>query len=398
MKVLLANKFYYRRGGDCVYVINLEQLLKSHGHQVAVFAMNFPENLPTEYSKYFPSEVKFKPGIGMLETLIRPFGSAETKRKFKKLLDDFKPDVVHLNNIHTQLSPILAELAHKRGIKVVWTLHDYKLLCPRYDCLRNGKTVCEECFEDKHKVLEYKCMKNSKVASILAYREAVAWPRERLEKCTDTFICPSRFMAEKMAQGGFDKAKLVPLCNFIDTEKCRRDDGFAKDDYYCFIGRLSHEKGARTLIEAANQLPDRKLVVIGGGPLENELRAIAGSHIEFVGFKQWDEIKTLVGRARFVVVPSEWYENNPLSIIEAKSLGTPVLGAKIGGIPELIQNGVSGQTFENRNVIDLKDKIESMFAMNFDYSRIAEMSVTQYGAEDYYNSLMKIYSKKACVK
>lgn len=398
MKVLLANKFYYRRGGDCVYVINLEQLLKSHGHQVAVFAMNFPENLPTEYSKYFPSEVKFKPGIGMLETLIRPFGSAETKRKFKKLLDDFKPDVVHLNNIHTQLSPILAELARKRGIKVVWTLHDYKLLCPRYDCLRNGKTVCEECFEDKHKVLEYKCMKNSKVASILAYREAVAWPRERLEKCTDTFICPSRFMAEKMAQGGFDKAKLVPLCNFIDTEKCRRDDGFAKDDYYCFIGRLSHEKGARTLIEAANQLPDRKLVVIGGGPLENELRAIAGSHIEFVGFKQWDEIKTLVGRARFVVVPSEWYENNPLSIIEAKSLGTPVLGAKIGGIPELIQNGVSGQTFENRNVIDLKDKIESMFAMNFDYSRIAEMSVTQYGAEDYYNSLMKIYSKKECVK
>lgn len=398
MKVLLANKFYYRRGGDCVYVINLEQLLKSHGHQVAVFAMNFPENLPTEYSKYFPSEVKFKPGIGMLETLIRPFGSAETKRKFKKLLDDFKPDVVHLNNIHTQLSPILAELAHKRGIKVVWTLHDYKLLCPRYDCLRNGKTVCEECFEDKHKVLEYKCMKNSKVASILAYREAVAWPRERLEKCTDTFICPSRFMAEKMAQGGFDKAKLVPLCNFIDTEKCRRDDGFAKDEYYCFIGRLSHEKGARTLIEAANQLPDRKLVVIGGGPLENELRAIAGSHIEFVGFKQWDEIKTLVGRARFVVVPSEWYENNPLSIIEAKSLGTPVLGAKIGGIPELIQNGVSGQTFENRNVIDLKDKIESMFAMNFDYSRIAEMSVTQYGAEDYYNSLMKIYSKKECVK
>ena len=145
-------------------------------------------------------------------------------------------------------------------------------------------------------------------------------------------------------------------------------------------------------------MPDRKLVVIGGGPLENELRAIAGSHIEFVGFKQWDEIKTLVGRARFVVVPSEWYENNPLSIIEAKSLGTPVLGAKIGGIPELIQNGVSGQTFENRNVIDLKDKIESMFAMNFDYSRIAEMSVTQYGAEDYYNSLMKIYSKKECVK
>ena len=323
--------------------------------------------------------------------MISPFGSSETKKKFNALLDDFKPDVVHLNNIHTQLSPILAEIAYERGIKVVWTLHDYKLLCPRYDCLRNGESICEECFENKHKVLDYKCMKNSKVASILAYREAVSWTRERLEKCVDAFICPSQFMARKMEQGGFCKTKLISLCNFIDVEKCKRSDNFAKDDYYCFIGRLSHEKGARTLIEAANQLPDRKLVVIGGGSLENELRAVAGSHVEFVGFKQWDEIKTLVGRARFIVIPSEWYENNPLSVIEAESLGTPVLGANIGGIPELIQKGVSGMTFESRNVVDLKEKIELMFAANFDYSHIAGMSMNQYGAEYYYNRLMKIY-------
>ena len=198
-------------------------------------------------------------------------------------------------------------------------------------------------------------------------------------------------MADKMAQGGFCRAKLATLCNFIDVEKCIRDDNFAKDDYYCFMGRLSHEKGARTLIEAANQLPNRKLVVIGGGSLENELRAIAGEHVEFVGFKQWNEIKTLVGRARFMVVPSEWYENNPLSVIEAESLGTPVLGANIGGIPELIQKGVSGMTFESRNVVDLKEKIELMFAANFDYAHIAGMSMNQYGAEDYYNRLMKIY-------
>ncbi len=395
MKILLANKFYYRRGGDCVYMINLEQLLKKHGHQVAVFAMDFPENLPTEYSKYFPSEVKFKPGLGMLETLVRPFGSSETKKKFNLLLDEFKPDVVHLNNIHTQLSPILAEIAHERGIKVVWTLHDYKLLCPRYDCLKNGESVCEECFENKRKVLDYNCMKNSKVASILAYREAVSWSRERLEKCTDTFICPSQFMAYKMAQGGFCKAKLVTLCNFIDVEKCKRDDHFEKDGYYCFIGRLSHEKGARTLIDAANQLPDRKLVVIGGGPLEEELRKVSGPHIQFVGFKQWNEIKRLVGRARFAVVPSEWYENNPLSVIEALCLGTPVLGANIGGIPELIQNGVSGSIFESRKTKDLKEMIETLFTMNFDYAHIAEMSMARYGAENYYDKLMKVYKKES---
>lgn len=392
MRILLANKFYYRRGGDCVYVINLEQLLKKHGHQVAVFAMDFPENLPSDYSKYFPSEVKFKPGLGMFETLIRPFGSSETKKKFKKLLDDFKPDIVHLNNIHTQLSPILAEIAHARGVKVVWTLHDYKLLCPRYDCLKNGEAICEECFENKHKVLDHKCMKNSGVASLLAYKEAVAWHRERLEKCTDAFICPSEFMASKMAQGGFNKNRLIHLCNFIDVEKCKRDDDFAKDDYYCFIGRLSHEKGARTLIEAANQLPERKLVVIGGGPLESELRQIAGSHIEFVGFKQWDEIKTLVGRAKFVVVPSEWYENNPLSVIEALCLGTPVLGANVGGIPELIQEGISGRMFESRNAGNLKEKINEMFNTSFNYREIALVSQSAYSADHYYQNLLPIYT------
>ena len=238
-------------------------------------------------------------------------------------------------------------------------------------------------------------MKNSKVASILAYREAVSWTRERLEKCTDTFICPSQFMADKMAQGGFCKTKLVTLCNFIDVEKCKRDDHFEKDDYYCFIGRLSHEKGARTLIEAANQLPDRKLVVIGGGPLEEELRKMSGPHIQFVGFKQWDEIKMLVGRAKFAVAPSEWYENNPLSVIEALCLGTPVLGANIGGIPELIQSGVSGAIFESRNAKTLKEMIETLFAMNFDYAHIAEISMVRYGTEDYYNQLMKVYKKES---
>lgn len=124
MKVLLANKFYYRRGGDCVCTLNLEQLLKDHNHDTAVFAMQHPENFPTPWSKYFPSEIRFSPGPNILETFRRPFGSKEVKRKFNALLDDFQPDVVHLNNIHTQLSPLIAELAHRRGIKVVWTLHD----------------------------------------------------------------------------------------------------------------------------------------------------------------------------------------------------------------------------------------------------------------------------------
>ena len=393
MKILLANKFYYRRGGDCVCTINLEELLKSHGHEVAIFAMQHPDTLPTPWSWYFPSEVKFKPGPGMIEAFLRPFGTREVKNKFNALLDDFQPDVVHLNNIHSQLSPLIAELAHQRGIKVVWTLHDYKLLCPRYDCLRDGKKACEECFTNKHKVLEYKCMKGSAVASLLAYKEAMKWNRERIEKCTDIYLCPSRFMANKMTEGGFSPDKIHKLCNFIDVEKCRKDS-YSKEDYYCFIGRLSHEKGIKTLIESANSLP-YKLVIIGGGPLEEEAKAQAGNKVEFVGFKQWEQIKEIVGKARFSVIPSECYENNPLSVIEAQCLGTPVLGARIGGIPELIEEGVSGMTFESRNVKDLKEKIESMFATSFDYRVIAESSQRRYNAENYYNQICLLYTSDA---
>lgn len=454
MKILLANKFYYRRGGDCIYILNLEQLLKAHGHEVAVFAMDYPENLDTPWKKYFPGN------MSKVKAFTRPFGDGETKRKFLQLLDDFQPDVAHLNNIHTQLSPVIAELAHEHGCRVVWTLHDYKLLCPRYDCLRDisGKLAnCELCFNGNKKAcLEYKCMKGSKLASFIGYREAVTWNRDRLEKATDVFVCPSQFMANKMVQGGFENTKMKTICNFIDVEKCRFSNtdctentdklkaptdstetieeflttnltnkanavvqensekirsireirgssqnnmcGFSEDnmrgmylpkkgEYYCFIGRLSHEKGARTLIEAANQLP-YKLVVIGGGPLMDELKAVAKDNVEFVGFKQWENIKQLVGKARFSVIPSEWYENNPLSVIEAQCLGTPVLGANIGGIPELTEH-----TFESGNVEDLKEKIEGMWNATFDYDKLASESMARYDAESYYRQIMVVYKK-----
>lgn len=391
MKILLANKFYYRRGGDCIYMLNLEQLLKAHGHEVAVFAMDYPENMDTPWKRYFPQN------MSKLMAFTRPFGSMEVKAKFRRLLNDFKPDVVHLNNVHTQLSPVMAELAHERGIKVVWTLHDYKLLCPRYDCLKNGKVICETCFKgDKRPCLDNKCMKGSKLASFIGYKEAEVWKRERLEAATDVFICPSQFMADKMVQGGFAKEKMKTLCNFIDVEKCQFENTDAlmspadclpeKEEYYCFIGRLSHEKGAKTLIEAANELP-MKLKVIGGGPLMDELKAMAHDNIEFVGFKQWDEIKTLVGKARFSVIPSEWYENNPLSVIEAQCLGTPVLGARIGGIPEL-----TGYTFSSGNAADLKVHIEKMWNSAFDYGKIAKDARARYDAETYYEKLMEIYN------
>ncbi len=388
-RILVANKFYYPRGGDCVYAMNLVDLLQSHGHEVAVFAMQHPDTLQTKWNDYFPSEVKLSLGLGLFKTALRPFGTNEVRRKFNVLLDRFQPDIVHLNNIHTQLSPVIAELVHQRGIKVVWTLHDYKLLCPRYDCLRNGKVICEDCFIDKINVLKNNCMKDSLFASYIAYKEALSWNRERLEACTDAFICPSQFMMSEMRKGGFDEQKLHVLCNFLDVGKCDKNL-YGKEDLYCFVGRLSHEKGIKTLIKAANQLL-YKLIVIGDGPLKKELESLGKSNVEFVGFKQWDDIKRFVCKAKFCVVPSECYENNPFAIIESQCLGTPVLGAKIGGIPELIKDKQEGMLFESGNVDDLKNKIEVMFNQSFDYETLAKRAQTKFCAGKYYEQLIQIY-------
>lgn len=390
MRILLSNKFYYRRGGDCVYVLNVEQLLKKHGHEVAVFAMDYPDNLETPWKKYFPGNMT-KP-----MAFSRPFGSREVKKKFNRLLDDFRPDVVHLNNIHTQLSPVIAELAHERGIRVVWSLHDYKLLCPRYDCLRDGVEICEKCFGgDKTSCKTYKCIKGSTLASLIGYKEAVMWNRQRLENCTDLFVCPSSFMKEKMMQGGFDESKLKVLSHFIDIDKCKKESYVERADYYCYVGRLSHEKGLNTLIQAASQLP-YKLKIIGGGPLEKELKAKSAElkgNIDFLGFKQWDEIKEVVGKARFSVTPSEWYEVFGLVNAEALCLGTPILGARIGGVPGLIDEGVNGMTFTSGDASDLKEKIELMYNAKFDNEDIARKAMERYSAETYYKEIIKVYGK-----
>jgi len=395
MKILLANKFYYPRGGDCIYTLHLESLLKSKGHKVAVFAIQHPKNQPNAFQSYFPSEVSYSSvgGKNLAKVVLRPLGTKDVKQKFTAILNDFQPDVVHLNNIHTHLSPVLAEIAHKKQIRVVWTIHDYKLLCPRYDCLKNG-IHCRLCFSNKINVLKYRCMKNSLFASALAYLEAKKWSKEKLEKYTDVFICPSEFMKSQMLAGGFSEKKLTVLPNFVSGMENDSTDYGKREDYYCFIGRISEEKGIETLLQAAQQLP-HSLKIAGTGPLFDELKSrYASDTIEFLGYLNREEVKALIEKACFSVIPSEWYENNPLSGIESLYLGTPVLGANIGGIPELIEKSHTGLLFESGNNTDLKNKIEEMYRTAFDYAYIAQEAQRNYSSDNYYSSLMNIYCGK----
>ena len=389
-KILIANKFYYPRGGDCIYTISLAKLLKEHSHDTAIFAMQHPETISTKWNKYFPSEVNFGSNLS-LEAFMRPFGSAEVIRNFDALLNDFKPDVVHLNNIHSQLSPVIAQLASRKGIRVIWTLHDSKLLCPRYDCLRNGVS-CELCMCNKFNVIKYKCLKKSFAASCLAYWESKKWNKEKLQECTDTFITPSIFLYNRMIAGGFVPSKVTQLYHFVDKNKYEGVAYGEKENYYCYIGRLASDKGVMTLLDVANRLP-YPLKIIGDGPLKDVLTANANKNIEFLGFKDWSEIKHLINKARFIVVPSEVQEILGLVVIEAQCVGTPALGARVGGIPELIEENVNGMTFASRNVEELRDKIEQMWNHTFDYNAVADNAQNKYNAEMYYRRLINIYDK-----
>lgn len=388
MKILLCNKFYYPRGGDCIYTLNLEKMLSSRGHKAAVFAMDCNETFDTPWKSYFPSEVNFSSFSSKVKYACRCLGIGEVANLFSRLIDDFKPDVVHLNNIHSQLSPVIAAVAHNRGIKVVWTLHDYKLLCPRYDCQQNGKKPCELCFDSKFNVLKHKCMKNSFVASAVAYAEAVKWSRARLESYTDAFICPSLFMKKKMEQGGFNPEKLHYLCNAIDVSQCCRDEYSNRGNYFCYVGRMSREKGVVTLANVAAKL-DYRLLVVGDGPLAGSLPE--SDNIKYLGRQDWKSVKRIMGGARFSIMPSECYDNNPLSVIESLCLGTPVLGARIGGIPELIQEGKSGLYFKSGDEEDLAKCIKIMFGMDYNYAELASEACARFSNESYFEQLMQLY-------
>ena len=394
-KILIVNKFYYQRGGDCIYSLNLERMLAAHGYEVAFFSMHYPENEESRYSSYFAPQVDFSGGVrNKISAVKRILGMGDVVSRFKRILADFRPDVVHLNNIHSYISPVVGALAKKAGCRVVWTLHDYKLLCPAYACLRGGEP-CELCYSDKSQVLKHRCMKGSLAASALAYIEAKKWNRGTLERFTDAFVCPSSFMRDKMLLGGFNADKLKVVCNFIDPVKIDRLsslDCTQKADYYAYVGRLSQEKGVETLLKAASELP-YKLKVAGGGPLAEEMKdKYAGANVQFLGHIDAEAVSELLAHARCVVTPSECYENNPLSVIESLCAGTPVVGARIGGIPELVKPE-NGLTYTPKSVKELSACIcKVMESADYDYASIARASRKAFSAEVHMSLLEKVYN------
>lgn len=399
MRILICNKFMYPRGGDCNVALATADLLRRHGHEVRLYSMQYPDNLPLPDVSGYASEVSFSGGVGAkISAVKRSLGfDGAMKRGFRKLMREFRPDVVHLHNIHSYLSPVIGEIAAQEQARVVWTLHDYKLICPSYSCrLPDGKN-CEECFSGKLRVVKHRCMKGSLAASLAAHLEAARWHRFRLESFCSAFICPSEFMASCMAKAGFAAEKLRVLPNFIGKEM--EKTGRKPEGYFCYIGRLSREKGVETLLKAAHTA-GVELVVTGDGPLADTLRDryAADPKIRFTGRLDASGVAEVLAGAKASVMPSECYENNPLGVIESLCAGVPVIGADIAGIPELIrvpsdtETCPDGLLYPSGDAAALARILAAFPSESFSAADIAADALARFSPERHYDDLMRIYT------
>lgn len=365
--LLAINNYHYRRGGAEAIFLDHMALFAGIGWDVVPFAMQHPNNLPSPYADYFVSEIEFGHSYGPLTKIAhagKVIYSREAQTRLAALIDKTQPSVAHAHNVYHHISPSVFPTLQDAGIPVVMTVHDLKLACPAYKMLRNG-TVCEQCKGGAvHNVLLNRCIKGSLALSGVVYAETLVHRALGLYRDkVDRFVVPSQFYRDKLIEWGWAAEKLVHVPNFVDTASLapHHEEG----DYFVFAGRLAPEKGLTTLIEAV-RLAGARLVIAGNGPDETALKGQAeasGADIVFAGHIGGPALHDLIGRAKALILPSEWYENAPVSLLEAYGLGTPVIGADIGGIPELIRAGVTGLIAQSGDATDLATKISAMAAL-----------------------------------
>lgn len=365
-----VNKFWRVRGGSERYIFELSRMLTDRGHEIIPFATEDPANEPSRYSTLFVSPVELSDPYRMplwkrIGTAKRILHSRESASRIAILSDLSEPDVAHLHNIYHHLSPSILKPLVERGIGVVMTIHDYKLLCPAL-CYYNDGQVCEKCHPLHYaSCVSGRCVQGSRAASALCALEMFVHDATKAYTGRiDRFIAPSRFVAGKLLERGLPSEQVAVIPNFVDPERWTPgEDG--DGSYVLFSGRLSHEKGVETLVRAMAGLPEIPLKIVGSGMLETSARQLArelgATNIEFTGFKSEKEVRRLVQESRFICTPSEWYENAPMSVLEAFACGKPAVASRIGGIPEMVREGETGLLAEAGDAGDLRDAISRLW-------------------------------------
>ena len=358
MKILMVNKFLYPKGGAETYFLKIGKHLEEQGHEIQYFGMYSEKNTVGNKFNLYTTEMDFH--TSKLSKILYPFRiiySFEARKKIKRIIKNFKPDIVHLNNINFQLTPSIIEIAHKMNVPIVQTVHDYQMICPNH--LLYNDEICEKCIHgSKWNCAKNNCIHESKIKSIIGSIEAILYAKvlKTYEK-VDKYICPSEFLKNKLIEANeMYKDKTISIQNFIELKEIPK---VKKDDYVLYFGRLAEEKGLEIFIEACKELSDIKFKIAGTGPLEDICKNI--DNVEFVGFKTGKELEELIAKAKFSVYPSIWYENCPLSILESESLGTPVITANYGGMKELVDDYETGMLANKINIEELKEKIIKLY-------------------------------------
>ncbi|WP_110927017.1 glycosyltransferase [Bacillus massiliglaciei] len=370
LNILTVNKFYYVKGGSETYLFALQKELEKRNFNILPFSMKDSKNEEAITSEYFIENIdynkmNFKQKV---ESSAKIIYSVEAKKKLDKLLQDFKVDIAHLHLFQHQLSPSILSPLKKRGIPIVYTVHDLKILCPNYKMMTHG-SICEKCKGGKfYNTLLNKCTKGSLLGSTINMLEAYVHSfLKTYENQIDFYITPSAFYRDKMIEWGFPKEKISHIPNFVNPDDFT--PSYEVKDYFLYFGRLSEEKGIYTILKALeNTNSVIKLKIVGTGPLEAEIKEYVSNNnlderIEVLGFKAGDELYSLIKEAKSVLMPSEWYENGPLALIESFALGKIVIGSNIGGIPEHIDDKKNGFLFEPKNykqLASILDKVNNM--------------------------------------
>ncbi|HHV10173.1 MAG TPA: glycosyltransferase family 4 protein [Clostridiales bacterium] len=396
MKILMVNKFLYARGGAETYFLKIGSYLERLGHQVEYFGMYDEKNMVSNSANEYTSHLDFhRAGIKRILYPIRIIYSFQARKRVRKVIRKFEPDIVHLNNINFQLTPSVIEEIHWHNIPMIQTVHDSQMICPNHIMFNLfTKKPCDRCLKgSKWNCARYHCIHASRVKSVIGSIEALLYVKRKTYGLVDLFICPSYFMEEKLRQAKHFSGKTAVLHNFIELGN--REGTDKKEDYILYFGRLSEEKGVGMFLNCCRKLPHIKVKIAGTGPLEHMCTGIP--NVEFVGFKTGNELDTLIKKAKFSVYPSICYENCPLSVLESESLGTPVIASKLGGIPELIEDNETGILIEDINEDNFTKEIDALYKDDRKIQMMSEKCIAKrthmVSIEDYGNKMIEIYSQ-----
>jgi glycosyltransferase involved in cell wall biosynthesis len=393
MKILMVNKFLHPNGGSETYIFKLGEYLTSIGNEVQYFGMEHEGRIVGNNAEQYTQNMDFHGG-SKLKQLTYPFKtiySTEAKKKLTIVLNDFKPDVIHINNFNYQLTPSIIYAANEykkragKKVKIVFTAHDYQLICPNHQLYSEKDYVCEKCIGAHFgNCVKNKCIHSSTAKSLIGTIEATVYNSLKTYKYIDCVICPSDFMKNKMDTNPIFEGKTITLHNFIDTVNTAPSN---KKDYVLYFGRYSREKGIYCLVNSTNT----NFVCAGSGEFEDYIDK--ASNTENVGFKTGKELIELIKGAKCTVYPSVWYENCPFSIMESISYGTPVVASNIGGIPELIDDQKTGILFEPNNIEEFESAIHSITDDDKKADQMSKNCLNKhfYTVEEYAQKLLNIY-------